>query len=237
MMPSPLAPISITTSLPELFKEFEQLKMRLRSSRHPSEPQGFQDQCQIFQEWARRDFSASFSLKALHDVEKVITKLHKANQLSKVQYESFFSYFKNLRALRDQHQRVDKQANQVRCFKEKQSKTSTYIQQLVDEGLATEDRIKVATSENQKLEEQLDVMKVEQVTLLSKLHQQVEKVKKANLEMEDAESQLSNNNNVLVEPTKIFTIMLTYYSRIITLGEDVNLLGYGHCNFSFYEMK
>ncbi|KAB2597293.1 hypothetical protein D8674_000213 [Pyrus ussuriensis x Pyrus communis] len=41
VMPSPLASISATTSLPKLFKEFGQLKPRLRSSRHPSEPQSF----------------------------------------------------------------------------------------------------------------------------------------------------------------------------------------------------
>ncbi|KAB2599039.1 hypothetical protein D8674_041197 [Pyrus ussuriensis x Pyrus communis] len=77
---SPLVPISVTTSLLELFKEFRQLNTRLR-----------------------KDFSASFSLKALYDVKKAIIELHKADQLSKVQYESFLSYFENLRTLMDQH--------------------------------------------------------------------------------------------------------------------------------------
>ena len=113
----------------------------------------------------------------------------------------------------------------MKCFKVKQSSTSTHIQQLVDEGSATEERIKVVTSEIQKIEEQLAVLKAEQITLLSKLHQQIKKVMKANLEMEDAESQLANSSTILTEPTRIFTNMQTYYSKIITLGEDVNLLG------------
>ncbi|KAB2608004.1 TMV resistance protein N-like [Pyrus ussuriensis x Pyrus communis] len=97
----------------------------------------------------------------------------------------------------------------LRCFKEKQTRTSTHIHKLVDEGLATEDTIKVVTSEIQKLEEQLAVLKAEQTTLLSKLHQQIEEVKKENLELKDAESQLTNSSTVLAE--------------IITLGEEVNL--------------
>ncbi|KAB2631320.1 TMV resistance protein N-like [Pyrus ussuriensis x Pyrus communis] len=109
-------------------------------------------------------------------------------------------------ALRDQHQRAKRQ-------------------QLVDEGSATEERIKVMTSEMQKLEEYLAVLKAEQTILLSKLRQQIEEVKKANLEMEDVESQLVNSSTVLAKPSRIFIIMQTYHSRIITLGEDVNLLG------------
>ncbi|KAB2618420.1 TMV resistance protein N-like [Pyrus ussuriensis x Pyrus communis] len=92
-------------------------------------------------------------------------------------------------------------------------------------GTATEERINVVTSEIQKLEEQLVVLKAKQTTILSQLYQQIEEVKKANLEMEDAESQLANNNIVLAESTRIFTIMQTYHSQIISLGEDVNLLG------------
>ncbi|KAB2608814.1 TMV resistance protein N-like [Pyrus ussuriensis x Pyrus communis] len=158
--PSP-ALISTTTSLPELFKEFWQLKIKLRSSK----------------------------------------------------------------ALRDQHQRAKRQANRVKCFKVKQSSTLANIQQLVDEGSATKEMIKVVTFEIQKLKEQLAALKAEQTTLLSKLHQQTEEVKKANLEMKDAESQLASSNTVLAEPTRMFTIMQTYHSRIITLGEDVTLLG------------
>ncbi|KAB2610472.1 TMV resistance protein N-like [Pyrus ussuriensis x Pyrus communis] len=90
---------------------------------------------------------------------------------------------------------------------------------------STEERIKMVSSDIQKLEEQLAVLKAEHVTLLSKLQQQIEGVKKANMELEDVESQLINNNIVLVEPTRIFTLMQTYYPRIITLGENVHLLG------------
>ena len=45
------------------------------------------------------------------------------------------------------------------------------------------------------------------------------------MELEDAESQLIHNSTVLAEPTRIFTLMQTYYSRIITLVEDVHPLG------------
>lgn len=69
----------------------------------------------------------------------------------------------------------------------------------------------------QKLEEQLAVLKAEQATLLSKLQQQIEEVKKANMELEDAESQLINSSTILAKPTRIFTLMQTYYSRIISL--------------------
>ncbi|KAB2602772.1 TMV resistance protein N-like [Pyrus ussuriensis x Pyrus communis] len=121
-------------------------------------------------------------------------------------------------ALKDQYLRVKRQANQVRCFKEKQSTTSTHIQQLVDEGSTTEETIKVVSSEIQRLEEQITMLRAEQVTILGKLQQQIEEVKKANMELENAESQLINNST-------------TYHSRIITLGEYVNLLYY--CNFHF----
>ena len=69
------------------------------------------------------------------------------------------------------------------------------------------------------------MLKTEHATLLGKLQQQIEEVKKANKELEDAESQLINSSTVLAEPTRIFTLMQTYYSKIITLGEDVHLLG------------
>ncbi|KAB2632540.1 TMV resistance protein N-like [Pyrus ussuriensis x Pyrus communis] len=114
-----------------------------------------------------------------------------------------------------------RQANRVRCFKEKQSSTSTHIQQLVDKGSVTEEKIKVVTSEIQKLEKQLVVLKAEQEALLGTLKQQIEEVQKANLELEHSKSQLVNISTI----TRIFTTMQTYYSRIITLGEDVNLLG------------
>ncbi|KAB2625986.1 TMV resistance protein N-like [Pyrus ussuriensis x Pyrus communis] len=44
------SPISIIATLPELFKEFGQLKTKLKSTRRPSESSGFQEQHQVFQE-------------------------------------------------------------------------------------------------------------------------------------------------------------------------------------------
>lgn len=88
VMPHPLASIPVMASL-------------LRSPRHPSEPQNLQDQCRIFKKWMKNDFTASFSLKELQEAEKALTELCKAQQMSKVQYESFISFFENLRALRD----------------------------------------------------------------------------------------------------------------------------------------
>ncbi|KAB2597484.1 hypothetical protein D8674_000404 [Pyrus ussuriensis x Pyrus communis] len=71
VMPLPLAFILTMTSLPELVREFGQIKTKLRG----------------FNEWMQRDFIASFSLKALQEVKKALTKLYKAQQMSKVQYE------------------------------------------------------------------------------------------------------------------------------------------------------
>ncbi|KAM1299031.1 hypothetical protein ACFX2F_025770 [Malus domestica] len=72
--PPPASPFSKTAKLPELFEEFGQLETRLKSSKHSS-PSGFPEQQRVFQEWARKDFSASFSLKALCDLEKVTSEL------------------------------------------------------------------------------------------------------------------------------------------------------------------
>ncbi|KAM2876548.1 hypothetical protein COP2_019535 [Malus domestica] len=99
------------------------------------------------------------------------------------------------------------------------------LQQLMDEGSATEEMINAVSSDIKNLEEQFVVLKTEHATLLGKLQQQIEEVKKANMELEDAESQLINSNTVLAEPSRIFTLMQTYYSRIINLGEDIHLLG------------
>ncbi|KAB2615714.1 hypothetical protein D8674_022302 [Pyrus ussuriensis x Pyrus communis] len=90
-MPSPLASFLATTSLPERVRKFGQIRTKLRSLKYPSEPQHLQDQCRVFRQWMQRDFSASFSLKALQ----------KAERMTKVQYQSFISFFENLRALRD----------------------------------------------------------------------------------------------------------------------------------------
>ncbi|XP_009353190.2 uncharacterized protein LOC103944450 [Pyrus x bretschneideri] len=224
VMPSPLASLSATTSLPELVKEFGQIVTKLRSTRRPYEPQHLQDQRRIFREWMQRDFSAFFSLKALQDAEIALTKLYQAHQMTKVQYESFISFFENLRALRDQHLKAERQANRVRCYKEKHTRTSTTLQQLVEEGSSMEDRIIVVVAEIQKLEEQLSALKAEQMTLSSKLYKKMEEVKKVNHEVEESEAQLANNNIALEEPGCIFTIMQTYHSRIAALAKDVNLL-------------
>ncbi|KAM1271982.1 hypothetical protein ACFX2J_032734 [Malus domestica] len=221
--PPPASPFSKTANLPELFEEFGQLKTRLKSSKHSS-PFGFPEQQRVFQEWAKKDFSASFSLKALCDLEKVTSELFKAGQLSKTQHDSFLSFFENLRAFRDQHKRVKRQANRVRCFQEKESRTSAQVKRLINDGSLTKARIGVVTSEIQKLEEQLVVLKAEQATLLDTLENQIEEVKKSNSDLEHSRSQLANSLTVLAEPSRIFAIMQTYHSRIITMSEDVRLL-------------
>ncbi|XP_018502252.1 uncharacterized protein LOC108867029 [Pyrus x bretschneideri] len=224
VMPSPLASLSATTSLPELVREFGQIVTKLRSTRRPSEPQHLQDQRRIFREWMQRDFSAFFSLKALQDAEIALTKLYQAHQMTKVQYESFLSFFENLRALRDQHLKAERQAKRVRCYKEKHTRTSTTLQQLVEEGSSMEDRIIVVVAEIQELEEQLSALKAEQMTLSSNLYKKIKEVKKVNHEVEESETQLANSNIALEEPGCIFTIMQTYHSRIAALAKDVNLL-------------
>lgn len=64
-------------------------------------------------------------------------------------------FFENLRALRDQYLKANKQANRVRCYKENHTRTSITLQQLVEEGSTMEDRIMVVATKIQKLEEQL----------------------------------------------------------------------------------
>ncbi|KAM1378045.1 hypothetical protein ACFX2F_039559 [Malus domestica] len=151
-------------------------------------------------------------------------ELFKASQLSKTQHDSFLSFFENLKAIRDQHQRAERQANRVRCFQEKESSTSAQVERLMDEGLLTKEKIGVVTSEIQKLEEQLVVLKAEQATLLGTLKNQIEEVKKSNSKLEYTRSQLANSHTVLAEPSRIFAIMQIYHSRIISLSEDVKLL-------------
>ncbi|XP_050146329.1 uncharacterized protein LOC126621788 isoform X2 [Malus sylvestris] len=209
--PPPASLASKTAKLPELFEKFGQLETRLKSSKHSS-PSGFPEQKRVFQEWARKDFSASFSLKALHDLKKVTSEFFKADQLSKTQHDSFFSFFENLRVLRDQYKRAERQANRVRCFQEKELSTSAQVDKLMNDGSLTKERIGVVTAEIQKLEEQLVVLKAEQATLLDTLENQIEEVKKINSELEHSRSQLANSHTVLAEPNRIFTIMQTYHS-------------------------
>ncbi|CAN6587046.1 unnamed protein product [Malus baccata var. baccata] len=175
-MPPLMASLPATTYLHELVREFGQIRTKLQSPRCPSEPQHLQDQCRIFKEFMQMDFSASFSLKALQAAERALTELYQAQQMTKVQYESFISFFKNLRALRDQHLKAERQANKVRCYKEKHTWTSTTLQQLVEEGSTMKDRIIVVAAEIQKLEEQLCDLKAEETTLSSKLYKKIEEV-------------------------------------------------------------
>ncbi|KAM2011899.1 hypothetical protein ACFX1T_023816 [Malus domestica] len=134
--PPPASLASKTAKLPELFEKFGQLETRLKSSKHSS-PSGFPEQKRVFQEWARKDFSVSFSLKALYDLEKVTSELFKVGQLSKTQHDSFLSFFENLRVIRDQHKRAERQANHVRCFQEKESSTSAQVDKLMNDGSLT----------------------------------------------------------------------------------------------------
>lgn len=81
----------------------------------------------------------------------------------------------------------------------------------------------VVAAEIQKLEEQLSALKAEKMTTTSKLYKKTEEVKEVNQEVEEEEAQLANINLSLEEPSRIFTIMQTYYSRIAALAKDINL--------------
>ncbi|KAM2960050.1 hypothetical protein FF1_029793 [Malus domestica] len=210
--------------MPKLFEALGRLETRLKSLKHSSATPISSEQQRILQEWAKKDFTASFSLKALCDFEKIITESFKAGRLSKPQHDSFLSFFENLRAIREQYQRADRQANRAKCFMEKESSTSAQVDRLMEESLQTKERVRVVTSKIQKLEEQLVALKAEQATLLDTLENQIEGMEKSNSELERARSQLVNNHTVLAEPSRIFAIMQTYHSRIITLCEDVNFL-------------
>ncbi|TQE14359.1 hypothetical protein C1H46_000278 [Malus baccata] len=217
-------PSSDPAKLPKLFEALGRLETRLKSSGQHSATSMSSEQQRIFQEWAKKEFTASFSLKVLCDLEKVITEFFKTGRLSKPQHDSFLSFFENLRALREQYQRADRQANRAKCFMEKESNSSTQVNRLMEESMQTKERVKVVSSEIQKLEEQLIALKAEQATLLDTLEHQIEGVEEATSELEQAKSQLVNSHTVLAEPSRIFAIMRTYHSRIITLCEDVNIL-------------
>ncbi|KAM2538518.1 hypothetical protein TB2_023955 [Malus domestica] len=220
----PPFPSSDSTKLPKLFEALGRLETRLKSSTQPSATSMPLEQQRIFQEWAHKEFTASFSLKALCDLEKVITEFFKAGRLSRLQHDSFLSFFENLRALREQYQRADRQANRAKCFMEKESNSSTQVNRLMEESMQTKERVKVVSSEIQKLEEQLIVLKADIATLLDTLEHQIEGVEEATSELEQAKSELVNNHTVLAEPSRIFTIMRTYHSRVITLCKDVKFL-------------
>ncbi|KAM2710343.1 hypothetical protein EV2_047918 [Malus domestica] len=108
MIPPPLASLPTTTYLPKLVREFEQIRTKLRSPMRPFELQHLQDQRRVFTEWMQRNVSTSFNLKAFQDAKRALTDLCQAQQMTKVQYESFISFFENLRALRDQHLEVER---------------------------------------------------------------------------------------------------------------------------------
>ncbi|KAM1258120.1 hypothetical protein ACFX2J_037594 [Malus domestica] len=116
VMPDPSPSSSDPAKLPKLFEALGRLKTRLKSSKQASTKSMSSEQQQIFQTWAKKEFTASFSLKALCDLERVITEFFKNDRLSKPQYDSFLSFFENLRALREQHQRADRLANRAKCF-------------------------------------------------------------------------------------------------------------------------
>ncbi|KAB2595672.1 hypothetical protein D8674_031122 [Pyrus ussuriensis x Pyrus communis] len=90
-----------TSSLPNLVKKFGQIKTKLQSPSTSFESHSFQNARQIFKDWMKKDFTASFSLKTLHDAEKALIELYQAQLLSQAKYKSFLSFFENLRALRD----------------------------------------------------------------------------------------------------------------------------------------
>ncbi|KAM2917187.1 hypothetical protein FF1_046022 [Malus domestica] len=224
VMPDPSPSSSDPAKLPKLFEALGRLETRLKSSKQASTKSMSSEQQQIFQTWAKKEFTASFSLKALCDLERVITEFFKNDRLSKPQYDSFLSFFENLRALREQHQRADRLANRAKCFIERESSSSTRVSRLMEESMQTKERIEVVSSEIQKLERQLMILRAEQTTLLDNLEQQIEGVEKATSELEQTKSELVNSHTVLAEPNRIFTIMRTYHSRIITLCEDVKFL-------------
>ena len=148
------SPILSTPNLPDLVKKFGQIKSK-NLLQHLSELPSFQHVRQVFKDLTKKDFTASFNLKALFDAEKAVTDLHQAQFLSKAQYQSFLNFFENLQALREQYQKAERSSNRLRCFQEKHAKSTATLQQLVAEGTVMEERISVVDSEIQRLDEQL----------------------------------------------------------------------------------
>ncbi|KAB2615268.1 hypothetical protein D8674_021856 [Pyrus ussuriensis x Pyrus communis] len=114
-IPPPLSSTPSVTSLPKLVNKFGQIKTKLQSPSLSLESHLLQNASRIFEDWMKRDFTASFSLKILHDAKKA-------------QYKSFLSFFEKLWALRDHHQKVEWVSNRVKCFQEKHTKTSATLQ-------------------------------------------------------------------------------------------------------------
>ncbi|KAB2615436.1 TMV resistance protein N-like [Pyrus ussuriensis x Pyrus communis] len=121
-------PASSISSLLNLVKKIGQIKTKLRSPSSSSESPLLQNARQIFKDWVKRDFTASFSPKTLYDAEKALIELFKAQLLSKAQYKSFLNFFENLWALRDQHHKAERASNRVKCFQEKHVKSTATLQ-------------------------------------------------------------------------------------------------------------
>ena len=90
--------------------------------------------------------------------------------------------------------------------------------------MVMEERFSVVDSEIQCLEEQLSSLKAEKAIIADRLSQKVEEMEKTSHEIEDSSDQLVNSHMCLGEPNRIFTIMQTYFSRVIALAKDVKLL-------------
>lgn len=116
-----------------MVKKFGQIKSKPQSPPMIFESHFLQDAHRIFKDWMKRDFMVSFSLKILYDANKTLIELYRAQLLSKAQYESFMSFFKNLWALRDQHYKAERASNRVKCFQEKHVRNTTTLRQLVEE--------------------------------------------------------------------------------------------------------
>ncbi|KAB2599559.1 hypothetical protein D8674_009830 [Pyrus ussuriensis x Pyrus communis] len=113
------------------------------------------------------------------------------------------------------HHKAEWASNRVKCFQEKQVKSTAVLRQLVEEGSVMEEKIAVVDSEIQRLEEQLCSLKAEKVTLTNHFSQKVEEIEKISQEVEGSKTQLVNSNMYLGEPSGIFIIMQTYFSRIV----------------------
>ncbi|KAB2597559.1 TMV resistance protein N-like [Pyrus ussuriensis x Pyrus communis] len=81
-----MPPTPSAASLPELVKKFGQIEIKLQSLSPLFESHSLQKALRIFKDWMKKDFTASFSLKVLLDVEKAYIKIFKAQLLSKAQY-------------------------------------------------------------------------------------------------------------------------------------------------------
>ncbi|KAB2631181.1 hypothetical protein D8674_008700 [Pyrus ussuriensis x Pyrus communis] len=85
-----LVSIPVTVSLPELMKEFRKIKTKMRSSKRLSAPQHLQDLWRVFKEWMQKDFTASFSLKALQMLRKSSLNCTRLNKCQRFNMSAFF---------------------------------------------------------------------------------------------------------------------------------------------------